>query len=154
MVYSKGITVFLKSVDASNNIKDHKYIYKLLKTVIKEVDWENVVQIVIDNGSVFVKVEKLLMKKFNLYWTPCTAHCIDLIFEDIGKRPNVTDVINNACKITNFIYNHGWLLAQMRKYLVETLFDQELQSLLPIILLLTFFFKKWKFWKKLFMSDE
>ena len=38
MVYSKGITVFLKSVDASNNIKDHKYIYKLLKTVIKEVD--------------------------------------------------------------------------------------------------------------------
>ena len=56
------------------------------------------------------------MKKFNLYWTPCTTHCIDLIFEDIGKRPNVTDVINNSYKIINFIYNHGWLLAQMRKY--------------------------------------
>ena len=26
MVYSKGTTVFLKSVDASNYIKDHKYI--------------------------------------------------------------------------------------------------------------------------------
>ena len=26
MVYSKGSTVFLKSVDASNYIKDHKYI--------------------------------------------------------------------------------------------------------------------------------
>ena len=25
-------------------------------------------------------------------------------------------MINNARKITNFIYNHGWLLAQMRKY--------------------------------------
>ena len=56
------------------------------------------------------------MKKFNLYQTPCAAHCIDLIFEDIGKRPSVIDVINNARKIANFIYNQGWLLAQMRKY--------------------------------------
>ena len=43
-------------------------------------------------------------------------HCIELIFEDIGKRLSVVDVINNGRKITNFIYNHGWLLAQMRKY--------------------------------------
>ena len=64
MVYSKGTTVFLKLVDASNNIKDHKYIYKLLKIVIKEVDKENVVQIVTNNGPAFVKVGKLLMKKF------------------------------------------------------------------------------------------
>ncbi|RVX06633.1 hypothetical protein CK203_029523 [Vitis vinifera] len=116
MVYSKGTTVFLKSVDASNYIKDHKYIYELLKTIIKEVGKENAVQIVTDNGSTFMKAGKQLMKKYNLYWTPCAAHCIDLIFEDIGKRPNVIEVINNARKITNFIYNHGWLLAQMRKY--------------------------------------
>ncbi|XP_010661224.2 uncharacterized protein LOC104881745 [Vitis vinifera] len=76
MVYSKGSTVFLKSVDASNYIKDHKYIYDLLKTVIKEVGKENVVQIVTDNGSAFMKVGKQLMKKYNLYWTPCAAHCI------------------------------------------------------------------------------
>ena len=25
-------------------------------------------------------------------------------------------MIHNARKITNFIYNHGWLLAEMRKY--------------------------------------
>ncbi|RVW57130.1 hypothetical protein CK203_091667 [Vitis vinifera] len=31
-------------------------------------------------------------------------------------KPSVIEVINNALKITNFIYNHGWLLAQMRKY--------------------------------------
>ena len=40
----------------------------------------------LNNGSAFVKVGKLLMKKHNLYWTPCAAHCIDLMFEDIGKR--------------------------------------------------------------------
>ncbi|RVW26708.1 hypothetical protein CK203_116355 [Vitis vinifera] len=128
MVYSKGTTVFLKSVDASNYIKDHKYIYELLKTIIKEVGKENVVQIVIDNGSAFMKAGKQLMKKYNLYWTSCAAHCIDLIFEDIGKRPNVIEVINNARKITNFIYNHGWLLAQMRKYCGGDMFDQELQE--------------------------
>ena len=55
------------------------------------------------------------MKKYNLYWTPCVAHCIDLIFEDIGKRATILEFITNARKITNFIYNHDWLLAKMRK---------------------------------------
>ena len=67
MVYSKRSTMFLKSFNSLNNIKDHKYIYKLLKNVIKEVEVENVIQIVTDNGLVFVKAMKLLMKKFNLY---------------------------------------------------------------------------------------
>ena len=115
MVYAKGSIIFLKSVDASDKIKDNKYIDGLLKNVIKEVGEANVVQIVRDNGSAFVKVEKLLMKKYNLYWTPCAAHCIDLMFEDIGKRATVLELITNARKITNFIYNHGWLLAKMRK---------------------------------------
>ena len=63
-----------------------------------------------------MKSGKVLMKKFNLYWTPCAAHCIDLMFEDIGKRPSVEDVIHSGHNITNFIYNHGWLLEEMRKY--------------------------------------
>ena len=68
MVYCKESTIFLKSIDALDNIKDKKYIYGLLKEVIKEVDEENVVQIVTDNRSAFVKVGKFLMKKYNLYW--------------------------------------------------------------------------------------
>ena len=90
MVYSKGSTIFLKSVDASDKIKNNKYIYGLLKDIIKEVGETNVLQIVIDNGSAFVKAGKLLMKKYNLYWTPCAAHCIDLMFKDIGKRYSVS----------------------------------------------------------------
>ena len=61
MVYSKGSTIFLKSVDASDKIKDNKYIYGLLKDVIKEVGEANVMQIVTDNGSALVKAGKLLM---------------------------------------------------------------------------------------------
>ena len=85
MVYSKGSTIFHKFVDALDKIKDNKYIHGLLKDMIKEVGEENVMQIVTDNGSTFVKAGKLLMKKYNLYWTPCTTHCIDLMFEDICK---------------------------------------------------------------------
>ena len=115
MVYSKESTIFLKFVDVSDKIKYNKYIYDLLKDVIKEVGEPNVVQIVTDNRSTFMKAGKLLMKKYNLYWTPCAAHCIDLMFEDIGKRDSVAELIMNARKITNFIYNHAWLLAEMRK---------------------------------------
>ena len=89
MVYLKGSTMFLNSIDASNNIKDLKYRYKLLKNVIKEVEVDNMVQIVTDNESAFMKAGKVLMKKFNLYWTPCVAHCIELMFEDIEKRPSI-----------------------------------------------------------------
>ena len=73
------------------------------------------VQIVTDNGSIFVKAGKLLMKKYNSYWTPCAAHYIVLMFEDIGKKDSVAQLIRNTRKITNFIYNHGWLLAKKRQ---------------------------------------
>ena len=55
------------------------------------------------------------MKKYNSYWTPYATHCIDLMFEDIGKRTTVLELITNVQKITNFIYNHGWLLEKMKK---------------------------------------
>ena len=96
MVYSKGSTIFLKSVDALNKIKDNKYIYDLLKNMIKKVGGENVVQFVTYPGSTFVKVRKLLMKKYNLHWTSCVAHCLDLMFKDICKRNNVVELIMNA----------------------------------------------------------
>ena len=67
IAYSKGTTIFLKSVDESNNIKDQKYIYELLNCVIKDVMKENMVQLDMDNGSTLVKANKLLMKKFNIY---------------------------------------------------------------------------------------
>nr|XP_048335203.1 uncharacterized protein LOC125423811 [Ziziphus jujuba var. spinosa] len=68
-----------------------------------------------DNGSAFVKAGKKLMGDYNLYWTPCVAHCIDLMFEDIGKNENVAIVIKQARAITTYIYNHNWLLAKMRE---------------------------------------
>ena len=154
MVYSKGSTIFLKSVDASDKIKDNKYIYGLLKDVIKEVGESNVVQIVTDNGSAFVKAGKLLMKKYNLYWTPCAAHCIDLMFEDIAKRATVSELITNARKITNFIYSHGWLLARVRKVCGGDIVHPGATRFATNYIALESLLKKRADLKKIFISDE
>ncbi|XP_059592225.1 uncharacterized protein LOC132253622 [Vitis vinifera] len=142
MVYSKGSTVFLKSVDASNYIKDHKYIYDLLKTVIKEVGKENVVQIVTDNGSAFMKAGKQLMKKYNLYWTPCAAHCIDLIFEDIGKRPSVIELsrTKHGRELEQLLFDHAYwdrmtniVSLYEPLYVVLRLMDSEVVPTMPFV---------------------
>ena len=154
MVYCKGNTIFIKSVDASDNIKDNKYIYGLLKDVIKDVGEANVVQIITDNGSAFVKAGKLLMKKYNLYWTPCAANCIDLIFEDIGKRESVSDLITNAQKIINFIYNHGWLVATMRNVCGGDIVRPRETRFATNYIALASLLKKRASLKKIFISDE
>lgn len=55
------------------------------------------------------------MGTYNLYWTPCAAHCLDLMFEDIGKKRSVDDVVKAARQTTKFIYNHGSVLSKMRE---------------------------------------
>lgn len=56
----------------------------------------------------------MLMEKYPLFWTPCFAHCIDLIFQDIEKHDIIASVIKEVRFITNFIYNHSQVLTEMR----------------------------------------
>nr|XP_011469160.1 PREDICTED: uncharacterized protein LOC105352880 [Fragaria vesca subsp. vesca] len=116
MVYSKGTTVFLRSVDSSSEKKEHEYIYKLLKGVIKEVGERNMVQVVTDNAANYVKAGKKLMKNHNVYWTSCAAHCIDLMFEEMGKKEQISKVIDKGKIISKYVYNHNLLLTKMREF--------------------------------------
>ena len=50
-----------------------------------------------------------------MFWTPCAAHCIDLMLEDIGKIPKVQKVIQKGVKVVGYIYNHTFALNLMRK---------------------------------------
>lgn len=115
MVYCGGHTVFWKSVDASNRIKDSRYIYDLLASVIDEVGRENVVQIVTDNGSAYKKAGLEIQNHYDIYWTPCAAHCLDLMFEDVAKRRNIQQTIVEARSITTFIYNSSTMLYNVRQ---------------------------------------
>ncbi|CAH9109736.1 unnamed protein product [Cuscuta epithymum] len=100
-------TVFLKSVDASDQVKDAQMLCKLLDSVVEEVGEDIVTQVVTDNASNYKAAGKLLMaKRPHLWWTPCAAHCIDLILEQIGELPQHKNVLAKAKKVTklhNFI---------------------------------------------------
>ena len=73
--------------------------------VVYEVGEENVVQIVTDNKTSFKTADHLLMeKRKHLFWSPCTAHCNDLMLEDIGSLKSVKETLD-AKLITSFIYN-------------------------------------------------
>ncbi|CAL9018889.1 unnamed protein product [Prunus brigantina] len=154
MVYSKGKTIFLKSVDALDHIKNYKYIYKLLRDVIMEVGEHNVVQVVTDNGSAFVKAGKKLMKHHNVFWTSCAAHCIDLMFEAVGKRENIANVIKRARTITYYIYNHGWVLAKMREFCKGEIIRPATTRFATNYIALDNLLKKKSGLKQLFTSEE
>ena len=55
-----------------------------------------------------------------IFWTPCAAHCLDLMLEDIGKIPKVKRVIQRGIKLVGYIYNHTLALNTMRKFTQKT----------------------------------
>lgn len=52
----------------------------------------------------------------HLYWTPCAAHCIDLILEDIWKITCHQATMKKAMALNAYIYNHPGLLNMMRRF--------------------------------------
>jgi hypothetical protein len=106
----------LRSVDASNRVKDAHLLFELLDDVVMELEVANVVQVIIDNGSNYVLAGKMLEQKHKtIFWTPCAAHYIELMLEDIGKQEWIKNTIEHAKSITKYIYNHSWVLSLMRK---------------------------------------
>lgn len=116
LVYSPAGTVFLKSIDASDHYKNGKYIFGLMKDAVKDIGEKRMVQVVTDNGSNYKAAGQLLTEEFpHIFWTPCAAHCIDLMLEDIAEDPDIRSTILTSQKLTGFIYNHGWALSIMRR---------------------------------------
>jgi flavoprotein len=98
------------------NTKNVNYISGLMSEVIDEVGASRVVQMVSDNGANFKAAGRIIMEKYNhIFWTPCAAHCIDLMLEDIGKDNLIRDIVHKAQILTNFIYNHQWTLNLMHE---------------------------------------
>ena len=54
-------------------------------------------------------------KHKHINWSPCAAHCLNLIFKDIGKMDNVAELVRHASMKTIFVYNHVVLLSWLRK---------------------------------------
>ncbi|XP_019416378.1 PREDICTED: uncharacterized protein LOC109327663 [Lupinus angustifolius] len=118
LVHSPKGIVFLKSIDASHIAKTADRIFKMIYDVVEEIGEDNVVQVVTDNASNFkVAGEMLMEKRKKLYWTPCVAHCIDLILEEFEKKiPIHADTIYKGRKITTFIYGRTSLISLLQQH--------------------------------------
>eukprot|EP00253_Pinus_taeda_P017474 PITA_17474 len=110
-------TMFLKSVAASEKVKNAQLICKMMEEVIQEVGEERVVQIVTDNVANYMVAGRLFeIRHPTIFWTYCVAHCIDLMLEDIGKLHWIHQVVDKEKSITKYLYNHIIVLNTMRKY--------------------------------------
>ncbi|XP_019423213.1 PREDICTED: uncharacterized protein LOC109332625 [Lupinus angustifolius] len=117
LVYYPKETVFLKSVDASHASKTVDLLFRLFKEVVLYVGAQNIIHIVTDNVVNYVVAGRLLEKEFlNRFWSPCAAHCINLMLQDIGKLPKVAEIVSHAANITKYLYNHCHPLFLMRQY--------------------------------------
>ena len=105
MVYCpKGIS-FVKSVDASDIMKDATNLFLMFDDIITWVGLCNVVQMVTDNVANYVVVGRLISEKYKLInWSPCAAHCLNLIFKDICNLDHIVELARRALMSLKFIY--------------------------------------------------
>ncbi|XP_039001335.1 uncharacterized protein LOC120127510 [Hibiscus syriacus] len=116
LVNSPKGSVFLKSLDVSKIKKDANTLFKMLDYMVEKIGEENVVQVVTDNASNYVKAGMMLKAtRPYLYWTPCAAHCIDLMLEDIGKILKVQNTLKSAIFMIGYIYIHVGIVNMMRR---------------------------------------
>lgn len=116
VVSSEGPT-FLSSIDTSGNEKTAEYIAAAIGERIVEVGQDRVVQVVMDSAASCVAAGKLIMKNFpSIVCSPCCAHCLDLLLEDIGKQQWIGHVIQQGRDIVKFVTNHQSSLAYYRSH--------------------------------------
>ncbi|CAL9112582.1 unnamed protein product [Musa acuminata var. zebrina] len=110
-------TMFVKSIYASSFIRSGEKTFELLDKFVEEIGEQNVIQVITDNGNNYVLAGELLQaKREHLYWTPCAAHCIDLMLEDIGKISYIKMTLERAIFLVGFLYSHTGTLNMMRGF--------------------------------------
>ncbi|CAN1725854.1 hypothetical protein LINPERHAP1_LOCUS258 [Linum perenne] len=118
LVNSPKGTIFIESLDTSHYSKNTQKVFEILDDVVEKVGEENVIQIVIDNASAYKAARaKLMEKRTHLFWTPCAAHCLDLMLEDLEKKLSVhKTTIAKGRKITNYIYGRAMLISMLKEF--------------------------------------
>nr|GMC87084.1 uncharacterized protein LOC109154222 [Ipomoea batatas] len=108
---------FLESVGVSKDMVDANKMLELFGAFVDQVGKENVVQVISDNASENVRAGKDLMELYpTLYWTPCAAHCINLIFKDIFEIRHFALAYKQALKLSVYIHSKTKLLNLLRTY--------------------------------------
>jgi hypothetical protein len=82
-----------------------------------QVGPDNVTQVVSDSAAACKAAGTLVAARFpHITWTPCTAHCLDLLLEDIGSLAWAKDTLKEAKGLVHFLTNHHKSLAIFRTH--------------------------------------
>ncbi|XP_020530668.1 uncharacterized protein LOC110008320 [Amborella trichopoda] len=106
-------TVFLRLIDASNDVHDAHYIFSFIDKGIEEVGEEHVIQVVTDNAAPNLAAGQ---KRPRIFWFPCAAHCVDLMLQAIGELPPIKGIIFKVKEVTIFIYSPIFTFSVMLKF--------------------------------------
>ncbi|XP_075103563.1 uncharacterized protein LOC142178132 [Nicotiana tabacum] len=117
LVNSPKGSLFLESINASDSSTDHIKMFTLFQNTIEKIGPSKVVQVVTDNASENVKAGGMVEGAYkNVYWTPCAAHCINLIFGDIFKEKPFSTVFGQGVRVHSYISQRPLLLNMMRRF--------------------------------------
>ncbi|XP_059670861.1 uncharacterized protein LOC132316396 [Cornus florida] len=117
LVNSPRGTMFIESIGISSFSNDDEKMFDLLNKFINRIGVANVIQVVTDNESSNKYVGRMLEKEHPyLYWTPCAAHCLDLMLEDIGKILSIFRTMQKVVELNSYIYMRPKLLNIMRNF--------------------------------------
>ncbi|XP_059627291.1 uncharacterized protein LOC132270103 [Cornus florida] len=117
LVNSPRRTTFLESIDTSSFSEDGDKTFDLLNKFVNRIGVANVVQVVTDSESSNKYAGRMLETEHpHLYWTPCAAHCLDLMLEDIGKIPSISRTMQRVVELNSYIYMRPKLLNIIRNF--------------------------------------
>ncbi|XP_050387208.1 uncharacterized protein LOC126803442 [Argentina anserina] len=121
---SESGPMMLRAINCQGEYKDSDLIANLIIESIKEVGYENVVQVITDNGPVCAKAGAMIASKYpTIFWTPCVVHTLNLALKNICTPSNclsnldvyepcswIQPIAEHVMYIKNFIINHGMRL--------------------------------------------
>lgn len=103
-----------------------------------------------------LSIGKLLeVKRPHLVWSPCVAHCLDLILEDVSKISNIVRTLKRGMEIRDYIYNRPSVLDMMRCFTNQTeLHGQTKNQFANAFVILSSIYCQKKNLRTMFTSDE
>ncbi|GBG62466.1 hypothetical protein CBR_g30787 [Chara braunii] len=114
--------VFIKCEDVSEGEKDATAIVAGWKRFFREWGVEKVIAICTDSFAGNKSAARMLREDpefVQIYWIPCTAHCMDLLMHDICKKEWSATIIEKANKVVTFFRVHRWPRSQLRTQLLQ-----------------------------------
>ncbi|KAL3537023.1 hypothetical protein ACH5RR_000389 [Cinchona calisaya] len=116
LVYCPKGIAFIKSVDVSDIESNAENLCNLFTEIVELVGPKNVVHMVTDNASNYKAAGFKISERYpTICWSPCAAHCINLILKDIGELFDVKALVDLASTVTVCMYNHKFTLNWLRK---------------------------------------